>query len=189
MKAQRTPWWYFLLALVIGFIAGVGLVKFDEATGFNLIGAPWIVPAVLLLLGIVILIFALQIHRYVTTDPAKRRGFIDPVKAAYTLVLSKALGIAGAALTGWYGGQIVMSLAHADAPFYERAILESAVTGAVCLIDMVIGIIGEWLCQLPPSEGPENPKMRELQRRRNMAEQPMQRTKHKNPRRDHVKRK
>ena len=178
MKARRTPWWYYPIALLAGLVGGVGLVKFDEATGFELIGAPWIVAAALLLLGIVILVLALQIHRYVTTDPAKRRGFIDPVKATYTLVLTKALGIAGAALTGWYAGQIIMSLSHADAPFYERAIIECAVTGGVCLIDMVIGIVGEWLCQLPPSEGPENPKIRELQRRRSMAGQPTQKTMH-----------
>ena len=147
----------------------MALVKYDEISGLSLIGAPWIVPTILILLGITILILALQVHRYATTDPGKRRGFIDPVKATYTLILAKALGVAGAALTGWYAGQITLSVVHSDAPFYGQAILECSVTGGVCLIDMVIGIISEWLCQLPPSEGPENPKIKELRRRRNMA--------------------
>ena len=35
---------------------------------------------------------------------------------------------------------------------------------------MIIGIIGEWLCQLPPNEGPENPKIREAKRRSDIAQ-------------------
>ena len=171
MKAQRTPWWYYPLAALIGLIGGILLVKIDEASGLTLIGAPWVVPAVLLVLGIAILASALQIHRYTNTEPAKRSGFIDPTRAVYTLVLAKALGIAGAALTGWYVGQIIMSLSHTDVSYYQRVIVECAVTAAVCLIDMIIGIISEGLCQLPPGEGPENPKMQELQRRRTMVEQ------------------
>ena len=175
MRVQRTPWWYYVLAVIIGFAGGVALVSIDDITGLTLVGAPWIVPAILLLFGLIILVLALQIHRYANTDPAKRHGFIDPTRAAYTLVLAKALGVAGAALTGWYAGQIVMSLAHSEAPFYHQVIVECAITGGVCLADMIIGIISEWLCQLPPSEGPENPKMTELKRRRNLAQQANQR--------------
>ena len=172
MKAQRTPWWYYLLAALIGLIGGLLLVKIDEVSGLTLIGAPWVVPAVLLVLGIAIFISAQQIHRYANTEPAKRSGFIDPTRAVYTLVLAKALGIAGAALTGWYVGQIIMSLSHTEVTYYQQVIVECAVTAAVCLIDMVIGIISEGLCQLPPGEGPEHPKIQELQRRRELAEQP-----------------
>ena len=172
MKAQRTPWWYYLLAALIGLIGGILLVKIDEVSSLTLIGAPWVVPVVLLLLGVAILASALQIHRYVNTEPAKRSGFIDPTRAVYTLVLAKALAIAGAALAGWYVGQIVMSLSHTDVPYYQQVILECAVTAAVCLVDMIIGIISEGLCQLPPIEGPEHPKIQELQRRRELAEQP-----------------
>jgi hypothetical protein len=37
---------------------------------------------------------------------------------------------------------------------------------------MIIGIISEWLCQLPPTEGPENPKMKEAKRRRGLTPAP-----------------
>lgn len=157
MKARRTPWWYYLVALAVGLGAGAGLAKIGEATRVSLIGAPWIVPAMLALLGIVVLVLALQVHKYATTEPAKRQSTIDPQRAVYTLVLAKALGVAGAALTGWYGGQILMSLAHADASFYSNVIRECLFTGAVCIADMIIGVVGEWLCQLPPDDGPDNP--------------------------------
>ena len=34
---------------------------------------------------------------------------------------------------------------------------------------MIIGIVGEWLCQLPPIDGPENPKIKETAQRQRYA--------------------
>ena len=46
---------------------------------------------------------------------------------------------------------------------------QCAVAAVIFLADMVIGIVGEWLCRLPPMEGPENPKMKAAKRRRGIA--------------------
>mgnify|MGYP001279341410 CR=1 FL=1 len=165
MKARRTPWWYYVVAICLGVLGGMGLVLFDDRTGMSLIGAPWIVPVILVALGATVLILALQVHQYAITDPAKRPTRIDPTKAMMTLVLSKALGIAGAALGGWYGGQILMAVRHAEAAYYASAIVQCAVTAGVCLIDMIVGIIGEWLCRLPPNDGPESERARRRDRR------------------------
>ena len=94
---------------------------------------------------------------------------LDPTKAVYTLMLSKALGLTGAALAGWYVGQILLVLDHIEADYYATAVTQCAVAAVICLADMVIGIVGEWLCQLPPMEGPENPKMKAAKRRRGIA--------------------
>ncbi|MCI1832432.1 MAG: DUF3180 domain-containing protein [Bifidobacterium sp.] len=170
MSARRTPWWYYLISIVLGLLCGIGLVAYDERSGLALIGAPLFVPALLALLGLVVLVLALQVHKYATTDPRKRTGTMNPLRAVYTLVLAKALGIAGAALAGWYAGQLLMSLSHADAPFYSKAILECAVTAGVCLADMIVGIISEWLCQLPPNNGPESPDMVKARKGRGLAQ-------------------
>lgn len=161
MKARRTPWWHFAVAIALGLLAGAGIATYGERSSLSLVGAPWLVAGLLALLGVVVLVLALQVHKYASTDPKKRpHSFINPTRALYTLVLAKALGLAGAALAGYYGGQILVSLPHIEASFYQQAVLECAVTGVICLADMVVGIIGEWLCQLPPSEGAEHPKMK-----------------------------
>ena len=100
MKARRTPWWCYVLAAALGLLAGIGLAKYGEISGFPLVGAPWIVPVVLAILGFVVLYMALQIHKYTTTDSEKRAQLkpLDPQKAFATLVSCKALGVAGAAL-------------------------------------------------------------------------------------------
>ena len=137
MRARRTPWWSFVLAAALGVLAGMGLAKYGEISGLPLVGAPWIVPVVLAVLGGVVLYMALQIHKYTTKDPVKRAQLkpLDPQKAFGTLVACKALGLAGAALAGWYGGQIIMSLPHGEAEFYSQAIIECVVACVVCVAD------------------------------------------------------
>lgn len=170
MKVRRTPWWYYPVALVIGVVAGMGLAAVGERTGMSLLGAPWFVILILVVLGVVVLVMALQVHRYATTDPRKRTQRLDPTRAMYTLVLSKALGLAGAMLAGWYGGQILTCLGHLDASYYHDAVIECAIAAAVCIADMIVGIVGEWLCQLPPEEGAENPKLKRARRQRRMSQ-------------------
>ena len=82
MKARRTPWWCYVLAAALGLLAGMGLAKYGEISGLPLVGAPWIVPVVLAILGFVVLYMALQIHKYTTTDPEKRAQLkpLDPQK-------------------------------------------------------------------------------------------------------------
>ena len=129
MKTRRTPWWQYVIGAGLGLLAGIGLASYGESSGLSLIGAPWIVTGLLAVLGIIVLVMALQVHKYANTDPKKRpHSFINPAIAVYT------------------------------------------VAAVVCIADMVIGIIGEWLCQLPPNEGPENPKIKEAKRRRDMAQ-------------------
>lgn len=170
MKARRTPWWHYVVAALLGLAAGAGLAAYGESSGLALIGVPWFVPVLLMLLGVIVLALAIQVHRYATTEPAKRRGrSMDPERAVATLMLCKALGLAGAALTGWYAGQIILSISHIEASYYAHAVAQCAVAAVVCLIDMIIGIVGEGLCKLPPSEGPENPKLKEMQRRASLA--------------------
>ena len=65
--------------------------------------------------------------------------------------------------------QLIMSLPHGEATFYSQAIFECAIAAIVCIIDMIIGIAGEWLCQIPPIDGPESPKMKTATQRNRYA--------------------
>ena len=122
-------------------------------------------------LGGVVLYMALQIHKYTTKDPVKRAQLkpLDPQKAFGTLVACKALGLAGAALAGWYGGQIIMSLPHGEAEFYSQAIIECVVACVVCVAAMIVGDVGEWLCRIPPIDGPESPAVKKAAQRNRYA--------------------
>lgn len=162
MNARRTPWWVYVAAAVVGFVIGLLVTLADQSHPTGLLGAPWFVSGILLLLGFVVLYLAWQVHKYATTDPKKRAALktFDVDKAVNTLVLAKALAVAGAILLGWYGGQLVMSVPHWEAAYFHDIAIECAVAAGASLIDMILGIVSEGLCMLPPSEGGEHPKMR-----------------------------
>lgn len=162
MKVSRTPWWYYVIAVVLGALFGTLLVWRTRSTAIAPVGAPWFVSGVLFVLGIVVLVLAWQVHQYVIGKVKE----IDVDKASTTLILCKALAIAGAALAGYYGGELAMCIVWRDVAFYQGLIAECSVACAVTLIDMVIGIVGEGWCQLPPQDGPEHPRTKQARRRK-----------------------
>lgn len=162
MKVSRTPWWYYVIAVVLGALFGTLLVWRTRSTAIAPVGAPWFVSGVLFVLGIVVLVLAWQVHQYVIGKVKE----VDVDKASTTLILCKALAIAGAALAGYYGGELAMCIVWRDVAFYQGLIAECSVACAVTLIDMVIGIVGEGWCQLPPQDGPEHPRTKQARRRK-----------------------
>lgn len=165
MRISRTPWWYYVIAVVLGALIGTFLVWRTRTTAIAPVGAPWFVSGVLFVLGVVVLVLAWQVHQYVTGEVKE----IDVDKASTTLVLCKALAIAGAALAGYYGGELAMCIVWRDVAFYQGLIAECSVACAVTVIDMIIGIVGEGWCQLPPQEGPEHPNAKKRKKRRRDA--------------------
>lgn len=155
MRAYRTPWWYLVLGLLFGFLLGAFLVSSTESSAMSLAGAPWIVVAIMVVAGIVTFVMAWQTHQSVS-EKAKNKKRVSSQFAVAALMLSKALGMAGAILAGWYVGQLLMSLPHSEIALYGSVIRECAIAGFVCFVDMLVGILGERLCQLPPEDGPES---------------------------------
>ena len=109
MRARRTPLAHYLVALVLGLLGGSGISELGMSTRTDLMGVPWLVSLLLFLLGAAILIMAFQVHRYAKGD----RKEMDLRFAVNVLIMSKALGIACAALLGWYGSQALISMGHA----------------------------------------------------------------------------
>ena len=62
-----------------------------------------------------------------------------------------------------------MDIVWRDVAFYQGLIAECSVACAVTVIDMIIGIVGEGWCQLPPQEGPEHPNAKKRKKRRRDA--------------------
>ncbi len=166
MRAHRIRWWVYALAIIIGVVGGTVTASIEERHHVSLLGLPWFVSAVLIVFGVGVLIAAWQVHRYTTTEPRKRVELrtITPERAVDTLILAKALALAGAVLLGWYAGELLMVVGRIQAPYYRAIVIECAVACGASLIDMVCGIVAEGFCQLPPSEGPENPKMKKMKR-------------------------
>lgn len=159
MKAYRTPWWYLVLGLLFGFVLGAFLVSSTESSAMSLAGAPWVVISIMVVAGVATFVMALQTHLSVSEKAKKNNKHTSPQFAVAALMLSKSLGMAGAILAGWYIGQLLMSLPHSEMVFYNSVVVrECSIAGFVCFVDMLVGILGEFLCQLPPEDGAESTK-------------------------------
>ncbi len=167
MKARFTPWWYFAIACLLGLLLGGFLEFLSDQSSLYLLGVPWFISALLLALGLIVLWFAWQVRRYTHGD----REEINPQQAINTLIMSKALSLSCSALGGWYGGQLIMSLPHLNISYYKTAVIQCSIATAVCLLDVVIGIIAERWCRRPPSPGPEHPQVKKDEARRRQASQ------------------
>ena len=99
MKARRTPWWWYVIAMLVGLLAGMGISHLEETRGLGLAGIPYLASAVMVVVGFIVLYLAWQVHKYTTTDPKKRAQLkpMDSERCVNTLIVSKHCSPAGMA--------------------------------------------------------------------------------------------
>lgn len=153
MKARRTPWYYFLLAILAGLAAGAWLAAEALASHALILGTTIIVPVLLFAIGLTTLWLGWTVHKYVVGELKD----IEPRRAYNTLVIAKSLELASSVLVGWYGGQILVVAPHLDDDYFKHVALQCAVCAATSVFDIVCGVLAEHWCELPPIDGPENP--------------------------------
>lgn len=134
-----------------------GLLSLLEGRGTHLGPVLWVVGPALLVLAVLVLWAASAVRSYLRG----RRPSLDPLRAARTAALAKAAALTGALLTGWYAGQVLLTLAHLQIEAQQgRAWSAGAATvGAVVLA--VVGLVAERFCELPPPGDGEGARMRE----------------------------
>ncbi len=121
-----------------------------ESYGRELPGVPW--PAILgmLLLAIVLVVMGWPIKKWNDGDRTKE---IDPLHAARVAMMAKAASVAGAALTGWYAGDVAYLFISAGGIRAQTGagMLVAVATAALL---MIVGLVVEHFCQLPPDDPP-----------------------------------
>lgn len=171
MSARRISWWVYVIAIALGLLLGALAASSELHRNITLTGTSWIASIVMIIVGIAELVLAWQVHRYTTTEPKKRVELktITPQHAVRVLVFAKALAVAGALLVGIYGGQILVLWSRVDTTYYREVIIQCAIAVGASLFDMIMGIISEGLCKIPPTEGPEHPKIKQMKTNTTMA--------------------
>lgn len=149
-RTRATP----LISLAaLGFVAGFLLEYGLETFGRALLVPPVTMPLTLVAIAIIILGFAIPIHRTVT---GKRQARIDPFQAMRVVVLAKACSLVGSLLTGAALGALVYFATRPVLPALGSMWLAiAACIGAAALT--TAGLIAEHLCTLPKDEDDDPP--------------------------------
>lgn len=133
---------------VIGLIAALAFHYVWETLGQALPGLPW--PAILgmIVLSLVLLLLGRPIKKWNEGDRTRE---IDHVAAARTAMLAKAAALAGSLLSGWYLGAAAYLFISAGG-VRASAALGMLLAVAASAILMVVGLIVESDCRLPPDD-------------------------------------
>ena len=137
----------FLLGGVIAYLLELIL----QSRGGFIYVPPLTVAITLFFVAIAVVLLAIPIRRRVT---GKRKEPVDPLYAARVLALAKACSLAGALLLGLGAGVLFYLLGRPIAPTGPMLVnVIAQIVSAALLI--AAGLIGEWLCALPPEDNDE----------------------------------
>jgi hypothetical protein len=147
---QRTSSSTLALWAVIGTVLAIVVDVVLESQGFSLPGMPWFAIIGMLVLAAVLLVLGWPIKKWNDGDRTKE---IDPIQAARVAVMAKASALTGAGLAGWYlgnAGYYFLSAPGVRNDFAAGMLV--AMISAAAL--MVVGIIVEGFCEIPPQDPP-----------------------------------
>ncbi|MCT1872188.1 DUF3180 domain-containing protein [Brevibacterium luteolum] len=133
---------------ILGIIVALGFNYIWESLGQALPGLPW--PAIIgmLALSVVLLILGWPIKKWNDGD---RTTELDHVRAARVAMMAKAAALAGSLLTGWYLGGTMYLVVSASGVRAEQAGGMLLAVAAAAIV-MVVGLVVESFCQLPPDD-------------------------------------
>ncbi len=155
MRTIRPAW----LAAVGVALAVVGAIATELSSRASL--ALPVLPlsslATMGLIAIVCIFLGLKVRRW---RDGKREKALDPLMAARTVVLAQACAYAGAVLLGWHSGILLdqlptLALRDDLSVIWQMLAL---MTGGLTMI--IVGIVVERFCKVPPEDGkpPESPR-------------------------------
>ncbi|GAB3536821.1 hypothetical protein GCM10027403_18890 [Arthrobacter tecti] len=140
--------WLVFIALVAG--AAGWLVNWGATrNGFPTPSLPLSSLLTIAAVIAVTLIFGLRVRRW-RNGNAKRR--LDPLLAARTVVLAQATAYAGALSTGWHVGILADQLTWVNLTGNFGPIWGSVALIAAGIAMIVVGLVVESFCKLPPDD-------------------------------------
>ena len=138
----------FLLGLTpLGFGVGFGLDWVLVSTGRTAIPVPWTLSVCLVLIGVAVVALGFRVRSAVKPEKGRR---IDPIAAVTIVQLAKASAVGGALMFGATAGLLAFVTSR---PVVVDSVIPSNIGGVVAaLILVVLALIAEWMCVLPPQD-------------------------------------
>lgn len=137
----------------LGVLVGFGIDQVLTATGRPTFTPSFLLPILLVMLGVATVLMALPIRRAITGARAEP---VDPFRSLRVAMLAKASAVVGAAVAGVALGLLAFLFTRPVAPSLgsSGAVIAAIVGGAVLL---VAGVIAERLCTIRKEDDDDQP--------------------------------
>ena len=135
MKARRTPWWYYPLLALIGFLLGLIVATLMTHHASSMVSAPWYVSASIVGVG--------SCGGVVSMASSSVRSSCKISKCLLNVALIRSLWLS----CGMYSSHVVwlvcryfvVVIQHADVSYFASVSWETAMAAIACLIDVGLG--------------------------------------------------
>lgn len=151
---QSTKLSHLSIVAVVAVVGGWSLATLAMTSGWGMPLLPWGAAITLFVMAVIVLVLGLPIRRW---NQGERDKPLDPIRAARVLVLAKASSLVGSVFLGWSLGLVVYILPLLSQPAWPDRIWQALGCGAAALVLIIVGLIVEYFCRIPPEDGDEEP--------------------------------
>lgn len=143
-----------LLLFVIGLaVAFAGWFATLLTTRYSL-STPVLPLTALVTMGVIVvltLVLGIRVLRW--RNGKKKKKMLNPILAAWTLVLAQACAYTGIVLLGWHAGIFVDQLRLWNVRSNQGITWQALAMAGGGLVMVVVGLVVERFCRIPPEDG------------------------------------
>lgn len=142
-----------LLLLAIGAAVGVlGWLASLLTTRYSL-NTPVLPLTGLVTMGVIVILTLVLGIRVLRWRNGKKKTMLNPILAAWTLVLAQACAYTGTVLLGWHAGIFIDQLRLWNLRSDQSISWQAAAMAGGGLAMVVVGLAVERFCRIPPEDG------------------------------------
>lgn len=142
-----------LVLLVIGVgLAAAGWFATLMAGRYSL-ATPVLPLTGLVTMGVIVVLTLILGIRVLRWRNGKKKKMLNPILAAWTLVLAQACAYTGAMLLGWHAGIFLDQLRLWNVRSGQAITWQTLIMAGGGLAMIVVGLVVERFCRIPPEDG------------------------------------
>lgn len=142
-----------ILVFVLTLAAGAILNGISVGAGGPVLQPPLLLFFISLVIAGITLFFGLEVRKYSNRQRRKDAKLMDPLLAARTAVFAQACAYTGAVMAGWSTALLVFQIPLFAARQLWAPLLEAGANLLGGLVMVIVGLIVEAWCKIPPEDG------------------------------------
>ena len=149
MMKLTSPLVLFIIALAVGVLGWLAALL---TTRYSL-NTPVLPLTGLITMGVIVVLTLVLGVRVLRWRNGNKKTLLNPILAAWTLVLAQACAYTGSVLLGWHAGIFVDQLRLWNLRSDQSLAWQAVAMGVGGLVMIAVGLIVERFCRIPPEDG------------------------------------